>query len=62
MIDGLATTLNPEEKRTTIPQRNGESWSREVRLKNKDMPDYGKTEAPRKLTFSVDNCKQESVK
>jgi len=62
MIDGLATTLNPGEERTTIPQRNGEGWSREGRLKNKDMSDYGKIEAPRKLTFSVDNCKQELVK
>lgn len=62
MIEGLPTYLSPGGERPSILQNNGEGWSGEGMLSDKDMLAYGKIVAPRKLTFSVDNCKQEVVK
>lgn len=62
LTEGLTTNFSPGGERPSILQSEGGGWSGEGMLNDKEMLAYGKIAGPRKLTFTIDNCKQESVK
>lgn len=60
MVDGSTASLSPGWERATILQRDEEGLNRVGMLRKKEMLEDWKYEDLKKLTFYVDNCKQES--